>query len=319
MRFIFAAIMVFGLTFGAAKSKEIVLTSDNVIVLKDSFNDRSITKLMAQAKELDAKLESGYPIYLFLYTPGGSIEAGLELYEFLDGINRPVHTITSFAASMGFQTVQHLGKRYILRYGTLMSHKARGGFQGEFGGGLSQLDSRYGFWLRRLDMMDKVTVKRTNGKQTLKSYRASYDNELWLTGAEAVAKGYADEVVTVKCDNTLAGSNETVLNFGFFRVKAKFSNCPMIIAPIEMSASIITNQGEMPLNDFIVKNGKFGKKCKEKGQAAGKDYYGNIVPAQKPDLCAADKELTLEKINKAIEEKRKFFNRDLRDHVEYSY
>ncbi len=320
MKILIAVMMFFALTLTAhAKKKEIVLSSDNVIVLKSAFNDQSVTELMKKAKDLDSKLESGYPIFLFLYTPGGSIEAGLELFEFLDGINRPVHTITSFAASMGFQTVQHLGKRYILRYGTLMSHKARGGFRGEFGGGLSQLDSRYHFWLKRLDMMDKVTVERSNGKQTLKSYRASYDNELWLTGEEAVSKGYADEVVVVKCDNTLTGTESTDVNMGFFKVTAKFSKCPMIIPPVGVSASLITNKGEMTVSEFLLRNGKFGKSCNERGQKASKDYYGNITPAVDPDLCASDKNLTLDKIQKTIKEKTNFFNRDLRDHIQYSY
>ena len=249
----------------SVNAKEIKLTADNTAVLRQDFNSSSVTSLKKDLLELNANLKSGYPIYLVLYTPGGSIQKGLELFEFVKGLNRPVHTITIFAASMGFQTVQSLGKRYILKYGILMSHKARGGFKGEFGGGLSQLDSRYGMWLKRIDMLDKVTVKRSNGKQTLKSYRAAYDNELWLNGPEAVEKGYADEVATVSCGTTLTTKESTeTLDFGFFKLNVTFSGCPIITSPLSISAELLTNKGYMTTEEFLSSNGKFGKKCNEK-------------------------------------------------------
>lgn len=304
----------------SAGAKEVKLTADNTVVLRSSFNSSSVTKLKQDLLKLNANLKSGYPIYLVLYTPGGSIQKGLELFEFVKGLNRPVHTVTIFAASMGFQTVQSLGKRYILKYGVLMSHKARGGFAGEFGGGLSQLDSRYGLWLRRVDMLDKVTVSRTGGKQTLKSYRAAYDNELWLNGPEAVDQGYADALVTVSCDVTLTSKRVLqVFDLGFFRIKAYFSGCPIITSPVSVSGELLTNEGFMETHEFLSRNGKFGEKCVEKETESYKDYFGNIVPGKPAQLCSYDKKLNLNKIKKLIEEKETFLNRDLRNHVEYSY
>lgn len=309
------------LTLGlSANAKEIKLTADNTAVLRQSFNSSSVTALKKDLLELDANLKSGYPIYLVLYTPGGSIQKGLELFEFVKGMNRPVHTITIFAASMGFQTVQSLGKRYILKYGVLMSHKARGGFQGEFGGGLSQLDSRYGMWLKRIDMLDKVTVSRTGGKQTLQSYRAAYDNELWLNGPEAVEKGYADEVATVSCDSTLTSKEDSqVFDLGFFKVNVTFSGCPIITSPLKVSAELLTNKGYMTVDKFLASNGKFGKKCNETEIPTSKDYYGNVTEGKPAQTCAYDKELTYESLKQKLEEKQTFLNRDLRNHVEYSY
>lgn len=315
----FLVALILSLSF-AVSAKDIKLTADNTVTLRTSFNSSSVTKLKQDLLELDANLKSGYPIYLVLYTPGGSIQKGLELFEFVKGLNRPVHTITIFAASMGFQTVQSLGKRYILKYGVLMSHKARGGFEGEFGGGLSQLDSRYGLWLRRVDMLDKVTVARTGGKQTLKSYRAAYDNELWLNGPEAVEKGYADDVATVSCDTTLTSKTvNQVFDLGFFRVTASFSGCPIITSPTAVRGELLTNDGFMETKDFLVKNGKFGEKCREKEIAPQKDYYGNVIEGKSAQLCAYDKTLDLTKINEIVKEKEVFLNRDLRNNVEYSY
>ena len=301
------------------KTKEIVLSADNTLILADSFTGGSVAKLMQQADNMNTSLKSGYPIYLFLYTPGGSIQAGLELYDFLSGLNRPVHTITLFAASMGFQTVQHLGTRYITRYGILMSHKARGGFKGEFGGGASQLDARYGMWLRRIDMLDGKTVNRTNGKQTLKTYRSAYSSELWLNGKEAVKQGYADFVAIVKCDTSLKGSVDQVFSNGFFSVNAKMSKCPLNTNPLEVSANIITNKGEMPLSKFISEGGIFGKKCRRLDEQERKNYWSNSKETKKAELCATDETLTFEKIQKAMSKKERFIGRDLRNHVEYSY
>jgi ATP-dependent Clp protease, protease subunit len=317
-KFLVALFAIFlSFTISAA---EVKLTADNTVVLRESFNPNSVTSLKQELLRLNANLKSGYPIYLVLYTPGGSIQKGLELFEFVKGLNRPVHTVTVFAASMGFQTVQSLGKRYILKYGVLMSHKARGGFSGEFGGGLSQLDSRYNMWLKRIDMLDQTTVARTNGKQTLKSYRAAYDNELWLNGPEAVKKGYADEVATVVCDSTLTSQKiEKVFDFGFFRARLLFSGCPMITSPLGIVGELLTNKGYMTVKEFLAANGKFGEKCNEKGVKPRKDYYGNIIKGKKAQLCAYDKKLTFDKVTKALEKKNEFLNRDLRNHVEYSY
>lgn len=303
------------------KAKEVKLTADNTVVLRDSFNSSSITQLKKELLSLDANLKSGYPIYLVLYTPGGSIQKGLELFEFVKGLNRPVHTVTIFAASMGFQTVQSLGERYILNYGVLMSHKARGGFEGEFGGGLSQLDSRYGMWLKRIDMLDKVTVERSKGKQTLKTYRAAYDNELWLNGPEAVEKGYADAIASVSCDNNLTSKTvEQEFDLGFFQVTVKFSGCPIITSPLSISAKLLTNQGYKSLDEFLKMNGKFGKGCREEETDSNKDYYGSVIsPPKRAELCAYDKELTIGKIQEALKEKDSHHNRDLRNHVQYSY
>ena len=84
------------------------LTKDNTAILFGVMNSESTSNVMQQIQKLDSALKSGYPINLVLYTPGGSIQDGLELIEYLKSINRPINTITIFSASMGFQMVQNL-------------------------------------------------------------------------------------------------------------------------------------------------------------------------------------------------------------------
>lgn len=289
-------------------AKEINMTKDNTLVLDDAFDGSSVSKLLVQAKEMDASLKSGYPIYLFLNTPGGEIQYGLELVEGLKGINRPIHTVTLFAASMGWQLVQHLGERYVLKYGVLMSHKARGQFSGEFGGGGSQIDARYGLWLKRINLMDEQTVKRTNGKKTLKQYRSEYDNELWVSGEEAVANGYADEVVSIKCSSDLSGTKEKIINFFGMRFELEMSECPIITYPTAVKANIRTNKGYMSIDEFLNKGGKFGKNCRQEDvpETTVSTYSGEITrPGKKAETCASDLSLTLEKVQaKKLEVKR---------------
>jgi ATP-dependent protease ClpP protease subunit len=290
---------------GNASAKEVVLTQDNTLVLNSAFSGKSVSELIGQAKKMDADLKSGYPIYLFLDTPGGGIQAGLELIEFLRGLNRPVHTVTLFAASMGWQLLQHLGTRYVLQYGVLMSHKAYGGFRGEFGGGESQLDSRYGLWLRRLNTMDKQTVKRTNGKKTLKQYQSEYDNELWLNGGEAVSNGYADEVATVKCDKGLKGTRSKTIRFLGFKIEVVYDKCPIRTYPIDIKATLRTNKGYMDLDEFMEKGGKFGKNCIGRDIPPERSWDGkHTTKGIKAELCLIDKELTLDEIEDKIREER---------------
>jgi len=242
-------------------TKTILLTNDNLVIFRSEFTPESISQLIEDLKEIDSDTKSDYPIYLYLVTPGGSITAGLNLYSFVRSMNRPVHTISNFAASMGFQTVQQLGLRYITEYGVIMSHKAKtSGFGGEFGDGKSQLDAKYRLWLRIIEILDRQTIERTKGKQTLDSYRKSYENELWLLGNEAVTQGYADEVVDLKCDSSLDDKTikiEQALILGLVNTTVLISKCPTNPKIIKNTLSLLTNEGSMELNEFTLKNPSF--------------------------------------------------------------
>jgi ATP-dependent Clp protease protease subunit len=223
------------------KTETVVLSENNLLVLNTEVNGESTAAIIAKAKELDAKLSKKEylgkkaPLYLFLNTPGGSIQSGLEMIEALKGIGRQTNTVVLFAASMGWQICQALDDRLILKNGVLMSHRAAGEMQGSFGGTRpSQMDSRYELWLDRVKELDEQTVSRTNGKQTYDSYTKEYANEMWLTGTKSVQEGYADKVVLVKCDTTLAGVTTNHASILGFDISYDLDKCPINTAPMNI-------------------------------------------------------------------------------------
>ena len=299
-QFIIAVVAVVVLTAGlllapSTKAEEqsnstIVLKKSNTIVLNEVVDDLSVAKVTAQAYALDASLPKGEPIYLVLSTPGGSITAGLEMYANLNALGRKINTITIFAASMGFQTVQNLGDRLILPQGELFSHHAAcngGCFGGEFGGKEpSQLTNRYTYWVEKVKALDEITVKRTNGKQTLESYQNAYENELWVSGQAAVDAGYADRVVSPKCDKSLSGTKNVDISYFGATIVLTMSECPLITGPLDYYVLVVTTHGTMiKLEDFKKLGGQFGNSC----------VSNNIT-----QLCPKDITLTPEKIESLV-------------------
>lgn len=288
-----AFVVGFGLMAAAKNDVQdpniVILNKNNVATLSDEVNGNSVGDTVSQLRGLK---ETKEPIYLFMDTPGGSIQSGLELIEALKGSSRQIKTITSFAASMGFQIVQNANERLILKNGVLMAHKARGQVDGEFGGkGPSQMDNRLNFWKQRLQDLDIQTVNRSNGKQTIESYQNAYENELWLTGTQAVEQGYADRVVVVKCDASLDGVNTRTTTFFGMEVQYDIDKCPLSAAPKNIRMKIETTRGIMDIDEFVKQGGIFGAAC--------------LMSQEPGKLCLIDTSITPGKIK---EIKQNFVN-----------
>lgn len=265
LMFIFAVMLVPRKSISKTDTDVIVLTSKNTVVLDSEIDGQSTSKIIAKAKELDSAMNANRnlfkkqaPIYLFINSPGGEIQSGLEMYEDLHGLGRQINTITLFAASMAFNLVQNLDDRLVLKNGVLMAHHATGQFEGAFGGiRPGQVDSRYQLWLDRIREMDEQTVSRTHGRQTYDSYVKSYDHEMWLTGTKAVNEGYADRIVNVKCDNTLSGTTTHHINFLGVDIQYEMDKCPLNTSPQNVQAAsldgkIINKELESKIKeDFI--------------------------------------------------------------------
>jgi len=173
-----------------AETRVVTIEDSNSATMSTRFDDRSVEKV--------------------LNTPGGSVISGLRMFDAINALDREVHTITMKSISMGFHTVQALGKRLITPSGVMMSHPISGGTKGTMG----IQESRTSFWVRVSKAMDTTVVNRTNGKWSLEKYKQTIISEYWAFGKEAVEDGFADEVVLAKCGKSI-----------------KIKNCPFIPKP----------------------------------------------------------------------------------------
>lgn len=210
-------------------AKDILLTSENTVSLLGPVDDQSISELMQDLNKVSQTGNKKDPIFLVLNTPGGSVFAGLELMQYVNTLRRPVHVVANYAASMGFHILQNSPKRYVTKFATIMSHRASGGFRGEIP---QQITSRLNHIIDLVTKMDEEVIKRTNGKHTKESYTELIRDEYYAVGSNAVSDGFADEVVTLKCDDSLNTVKNVTINVLFFQIEAQISNCPLITMPV---------------------------------------------------------------------------------------
>jgi ATP-dependent Clp protease protease subunit len=236
MKLLLATLLAFGLAFNV-QATEIILTSKNTVVMNKPFDGKSVAAVQSKLLELSTK--SAQDLYLVLYSPGGSISAGKQLIAFAKALPNKVHTITQFAASMAYITAQHLDKRYILQSGTMMSHRASiGGLSGQIPG---EASSRLSYLSTMVTEIFTSTALRVG--MTYPDYLSLVYDELWLTGKKAVDTNHADEIVSVKCDDSLTGTYSQYIRTMFGSYNVKFSKCPLITGPVSIgtSSSIIHN------------------------------------------------------------------------------
>jgi len=233
MKKLLAAIMLLPmLAFAGSKPRVLELNENNTINFNDEFSPMFVAKKQAEAISLCFS-NIGKEINIVLYTPGGSISAGQLFFDTLNALPCTFNTITIFSASMGYQTVQNLGKRYIIPSGILMSHRASvSGLAGELGG---ELDSIINLIKDNVREMETVASNRVG--ITLEKYQSEISDELWLTGSQAVQKNHADEMVLVRCTKSLSGYTTRTVNTFFGPLRVKFSKCPLITAPIGIEIS----------------------------------------------------------------------------------
>jgi ATP-dependent Clp protease protease subunit len=211
--------------------KTITLEAKNTVILKGPVTSRSVAEVQKKVLDMSFNLSKRTPIYLVLDTPGGSVFAGLQMIDFLRALDQKVHTVTLFAASMGFQIAQNMDTRYIGTSSTLMSHRARlGGLGGQLDG---EFESRYNMIKRQVDYLDTVAAKRM--KMSLEQYKQKIVNEYWIHGYDSVRKNAADEQVNLKCGKSLNGTVPKTYRSMFGLIDVEFSECPLIKGPLSVN------------------------------------------------------------------------------------
>lgn len=222
----------------SSDKKVLTLSEKNTITFNSQFTGSYVAQKQMEAFQKCA-INVGQEITITLYSPGGSVSAGQLFFDTLKALPCKFNTLTIFAASMGYQTVQNLGKRYILPSGILMSHRAYvSGLSGEIGG---ELDSILELLKTNVEDLDKVAAKRVG--LTLIEYQNLVRDELWLTAQKAVDTNHADEIVLATCDESLSGTSFQTFETFFGNFRVEFSNCPLVTGVISVSrASLVEEQ-----------------------------------------------------------------------------
>ncbi len=167
------------------------LLNDRIIVLSDEVNDVTASLVVAQMLFLEGQ-DPEKDISFYINSPGGSVTAGLAIYDTMQYIKCDVSTICmGMAASMGafLFSAGAKGKRYILPNAEVMIHQPLGGAQGQATEILIAADHIK----RTKDRLNKILAENT-GKSIEEIY-ADTERDNWLTAEEAVNYGLADKII----------------------------------------------------------------------------------------------------------------------------
>ncbi len=167
------------------------LLNDRIIFLADEVNDVTASLVVAQLLFLEAQ-DSEKDIYLYINSPGGSITAGMAIYDTMNYIKCDVSTICiGMAASMGafLLSAGAKGKRLALPNSEIMIHQPLGGMQGQASDILIHAERI----AKMKDKLNKILSKNT-GKD-LKTIEADTDRDNFFDAYEALEYGLIDKVI----------------------------------------------------------------------------------------------------------------------------
>lgn len=170
------------------------LLKERVIFLVGEVNDQSASLIIAQL----LFLESDNPekdISLYINSPGGSVYAGLAIYDTMQFIKPDVSTLcTGFAASMGsfLLAAGAIGKRYALPNARIMIHQPHGGSQGVAAD--IEIQAREVMYLRH--RLNSIYAERTG--QTLVQIEKDSDRDNFMSAGEGAEYGLIDRVLVTR-------------------------------------------------------------------------------------------------------------------------
>ena len=170
------------------------LMMDRIIFLGTQIDDYTANTLQAQFLYLDSA-DPGKDISIYINSPGGSVYAGLGIYDTMQFIGSEVSTIcTGMAASMAavLLVAGKEGKRWALPHSRVMIHQPMGGAQGQ----ASDLE----ITAREIQKLKKelYTIIADHSHQSFDKVWADSDRDYWMTSEEAKAYGMIDQIFTKK-------------------------------------------------------------------------------------------------------------------------
>ena len=168
------------------------LLNDRVIFLSDEVNDTTASLVVAQMLFLEAQ-DPDKDISFYINSPGGSVSAGMAIYDTMNFIKCDVSTICiGMAASMGAFLLSSgaKGKRFALPHSEIMIHQPLGGARGQ----ATDIEIQAKHILRTKAILNKILAENTG--KPLELIEKDTDRDNYMTAEEALNYGLIDKILT---------------------------------------------------------------------------------------------------------------------------
>jgi ATP-dependent Clp protease, protease subunit len=167
------------------------LLRERIVFLVGPVNDQTANLVVAQLLFLESE-NPDKDVYLYINSPGGSVSAGMAIYDTMNFIKPSVSTMcTGMAASMGafLLAAGEKGKRFALPNSKVMIHQPLGGMQGQ----ATDIEIHAKDILRTKEVLNRILAERTG--QSLEKIERDTDRDYFLTADEAKDYGLVDQVI----------------------------------------------------------------------------------------------------------------------------
>jgi ATP-dependent Clp protease, protease subunit len=168
------------------------LLKDRIIMLSGEIDDNLSNLIVAQLLFLESE-DPDKDIYIYINSPGGSVTAGMAIYDTMEYIKPDVSTICiGMAASMGafLLSCGAKGKRFSLPNSEIMIHQPLGGFKGQ----ATDIDIHAKRILKTKETLNQILSKNTN--QPLEKLKADVERDYFMSAEEAMNYGLVDRVIS---------------------------------------------------------------------------------------------------------------------------
>ncbi len=174
------------------------LLKDRIIFVGGPISDDVANLVTAQLLFLESE-DPEKEISMYINSPGGSVTAGLAIYDTMQFVKPPVSTLcVGQAASMGavLLTAGAKGRRYALPHARMMIHQLSGGFEGQ----AADIDIQAREALRLRELLNNILAYHTG--QNIKRVERDTDRDTFMTPLQAVEYGLIDEVIVGRSSPT---------------------------------------------------------------------------------------------------------------------
>ena len=168
------------------------LLNDRIIFLSDEVNDATASLVVAQMLFLEAQ-DPDKDICFYINSPGGSVTAGMAIYDTMQYIKCDVSTICiGMAASMGAFLLSSgaKGKRFALPHSEIMIHQPLGGARGQ----ASDIKIQADLILRTRDTLNRILAENTG--KSVEEIARDTDRDNFMTAEQALEYGIIDRIIT---------------------------------------------------------------------------------------------------------------------------